>query len=222
MNKDFISKTRDFWADALKNNQLAYPSEFVVRFLAHCRTNSAYSRKAIDIGFGSGRHLGLLLREGYRTSGLEIIPEAISGAQDLYKDSPLLEDLFLADFRSQPLPAESFDVIICYGSCLMGERDLTLLHRLLRPGGRLLADFRSPFSWFSGLGKEISPDFYLLDDRAREYSGAYYYFPSEHSIRQQIQQAGFVCENFERYDWWKNNMSELHSWWITWLQKLPE
>ena len=220
MNQDFISKTRDFWTDALKKKQLSYPSESVVRFLANCRVSgNSPVRRAIDIGFGSGRHLGLLLREGYRTSGCELIQEAISAAKELYGSSPLLEELVEADFRTYPFAPESFDVILCVGSYLTGQDDLSSLSGLLRPGGRLFVDYRTPFSWFAGLGEELSADFYHLDERAGQYSGSFYYFPTEDSLMSQFHNSGLVCENFERFDWWKKNQSELHSWWIAWLMK---
>ena len=67
----------------LKDNQLLYPSEEVVRFLSYCNENllENHVKQALDIGFGSGRHLKLLMDYGYRTSGVELLKEAVESAK---------------------------------------------------------------------------------------------------------------------------------------------
>jgi hypothetical protein len=217
MESNLTDETRSFWSCVLKKDQLLYPSEFVVRFLARFGCQSDCKNKALDIGFGSGRHLKILLDKGYFTSGVELIPEAHAAASCVFSGSQGLDRLWVGDFRKLPLPEWTFDVIICLGSLIIRKEYLIRLYNLLRPGGGILLNYRTPFSWFAGLGKEISPSFFHLDERAREYTGSFYYFPSQEALTKQIKQAGFECENFERYDWRKKDATELHSWWVFWL-----
>jgi len=226
MDKNELNRTKSFWGGVLQRDRFAYPSEFVVRFLARARGGGNMTdKRALDVGFGSAHNLGLLLHEGYLTSGTEVLPEAITTARELYGNSPLLGELVLGDLADCSFEPESFDVIVCFGVpyCLKSKEalieDTTRLARWLRPGGRLMANFRTPFTWFAGMGRLLSEDFYELDARAGEYAGAYYYFPPEDSARHLLEGAGLEIENFERLDWWKNNMSDHHSWWITWSVK---
>ena len=63
----------------LKDNQLLYSSEEVIRFVSYFNEKSLDNnvKQALDIGFGSGRHLKLLMDYGYSTGGIRLLKEAV-------------------------------------------------------------------------------------------------------------------------------------------------
>lgn len=224
------AQTQDFSAKTLAQNKLSYPNEYVVRFLTN------FSRKqtidltcppeGLDIGFGSGQHLKLLMDFGFRASGVELVPEAGEWVQSQWKSSPLLGDIWIGDFRTAPLAPTQFDVIICWGVAFLRslpdiQTDLNYIHSLLKPGGQLCVNFRTPENWFYGLGQPITDSYFCLDERAGAYAGAYYTFVDEPTTRCLIETSGLELINLERWDWCKNNLQEQHSWWIVWAKR-PE
>ncbi len=220
------AQTQDFSARTLANHQLGYPNEYVVRFLADFSSNSALTSlplEGLDIGFGAGQHLRLLMDYGFRASGIELVPEAGDRARAQLA-CPLLGDVWIGDFRSVPLHSGQFDVIICWGVAFLRplpemQSDLAYIYSLLKPGGQLCVNFRTPDNWFYGLGQLITDSYFCLDERAGVYAGAYYTFVDEATTRHLIASAGFELVNLERWDWWKNNLRQQHSWWVVWAKR---
>ncbi|MGF1500151.1 MAG: class I SAM-dependent methyltransferase [Elainellaceae cyanobacterium] len=228
MKLDALNRqNQSFAARTLAAHQLQYPSEYVVRFLSSLKTAGDRPKSGLDIGFGSGQHLQLLMDYGYRASGIELVPEAGDRARSLFADHPLLGEIVIGDFRSTPFPPSSFDVIICWGVAFLRPlpeiaRDLEQIRTLLKPDGHLCINFRTQDNWFYGLGDRLDEEHFLLDERAGAYAGSHYTFLAEATTRQVMQTAGFAITNFERWDWWKNNMKEHHSWWIVWATDRDE
>ncbi|NEQ36720.1 MAG: class I SAM-dependent methyltransferase [Okeania sp. SIO3I5] len=212
-------KNKDFATKQLSKNILRYPDEHIVRFLSKIKTEEKVNLEGLDIGFGSGQHLKLLMDFGYRASGVEFVPEACDRVRQFYGDSQLFGDIFIGDFRNTNLPANKFDVVICWGVVFLRsleemQTDLKYIFELLRPGGQLCVNFRTKENWFYGLGTQLDEDYFLLDERADVYAGCHYTFVDESVVRNLITKAGFELENIELYNWWKNNMKEKHSWLI--------
>lgn len=218
-----VDYTRDFWGKELSRRALGYPSEFVVRFLAAGPRDES-PREGADIGFGSGHHLGLLMEFGYRAHGIDLLSSAIERAQKTYEGAPLLGNLEVGDLSKTAWRDESLDAIVCYGVIFLKpvpeiKADLAKLHALLKPGGRLLVNFRTPDNTIAGKGKHLGDGHYILDENAGSYAGSAYTFVDQSTARALVEEAGFKIENFERWDWWKNNLAECHSWWIVWASK---
>jgi SAM-dependent methyltransferase len=210
-----------FAAQELAKHQMHYPNEYVVRFLSSIQTDKIAPKEGLDIGFGSGQHLKLLMEFGFRASGVELVAEARNRVNHLYGANPLFGDIFIGDFRTAGLLKNKFDVIICWGVVFLRPleemyTDLKLIFNLLRPGGHICINFRTNENWFYGLGKHLGDEHFLLDKRAGAYAGAHYTFVDEMTVQKLIIEAGFELKNLERWDWWKNNMKEKHSWWIIW------
>lgn len=225
--KSITEQTRSFATHALQQHQLNYPNEHLARFLSRFFGGdqaSASPLQGLDIGYGSGQHLKLMMDYGLQAHGIELIPEAAEAVQTRLGTHPLLGKLWQGDFATLPLPREAYNAIICWGMVFLKPLDamlddLKLMATLLHKEGLLCLNFRTPDTWFYGLGQELFPQHYLLDERAREYAQAHYTFLNADQTRQLIQEAGFEILNFERYDWWKNNQQDRHSWWIVWAKK---
>ncbi|GAB1543059.1 hypothetical protein NUACC21_57330 [Scytonema sp. NUACC21] len=219
------AENKSFATKELKQHKLYYPNEYVVRFLSSLKTDKTALKEGLDIGFGSGQHLNLLMDFGYRASGVELVPEAGDLVRELYGENPLLGDIIIDDFRNVNFCKNKFDVIICWGTLFLYPLEeisniLKLIFNTLRPNGRICVNFRTKDNWFYGLGNQLENEHFFLDERAGAYAGSHYTFLDEKNVRELIHEAGFQLENLERWDWCKNNMKEKHSWWIVWGKRL--
>src|SRR5689334_8936461 len=101
MDNNMDKNNLEAYAGHLKRNVLLYPDERIVTFLAANYPDSAANsgKKALDIGFGSGRHLGLLLNYGFQAYGIDYNSEAIDVAKSILGEQPLLKELKVADIK---------------------------------------------------------------------------------------------------------------------------
>lgn len=217
---------RAAWGQEMRKHQLLYPDERVVAFVAtHYPDTTANSDcKALDIGFGSGRHVQLLLNYGFQVYGIDYAQEAVEIARSLWKDHPRLQELRVADLRERPYPDEFFDLVIAWGVSFLRPveemaKDFQVINALMKNGARLVVNFRTADNWFYGKGKPLGNGAFLLDESAGAYSGMCYTFLDFDQASNLLSQANFEIENSERLDLWKHNRSEHHSWWIFWLRK---
>ena len=211
----------------VRQHQLLYPDERVVVFLAAKFPDRAVNaeRRALDVGFGSGRHLRLLADYGFQTYGIDYSRDAVEITRACLGTLPLLRELKVADIREQPFPDGFFHVIISWGSIFLRTvkdmlDDLKILQRLLAPGGRLILNFRSKDSSIYGAGTAVEGrETFILDKSAGSYAEMLYSFLDHDQAAALMRQAGFEIENTERVDLWKNQCVERHSWWIFWALK---
>lgn len=212
------ASTRDGCAAALRQHQLLYPDEGVVRFLARRFPASAgnEARHALDIGFGSGRHMKLLMDYGFHTWGIDYTEEAVQIARAQFAGHPLLREVILGDFRQHQFPVR-FDVVVAWGLLFLTPPsqipgNLRGMARLLGEEGRIFLNFRTRENHLYGLGREIEPDCFLLDERAGPYQGICYTFMDRPEVEALAAQAGLEIASMEKTTLSKNNLAELHSW----------
>lgn len=108
--------------------------------------------KVLEIGFGYGRDLTLMLEEGHRIYGIEKASFGLSEATRQLQ--PYLDrgraHLMLGEFISAEVPQESFDAVYSHRVLhLLGENGLTqaFANRVagaLKPGGLLAVSARDP------------------------------------------------------------------------------
>jgi SAM-dependent methyltransferase len=125
-------------------HRLRYPSEHVVRFLAGLRPGG----NGLDVGCGMGRHLRLLEEQGFVAHGVDASLEAVAFCRDLAPVGGVCR----ASMTALPYPAGLFDVAVAYGvfyygSRWDGERAVSELWRVLRPGGSAFVCVRSDRDW---------------------------------------------------------------------------
>jgi SAM-dependent methyltransferase len=99
----------------------------------------------LDVPCGFGRHTLPLARAGYRTTGVDRSAALLAEARRRSGDGPGPE-LVAADYRALPLPDEAFDTAVNLFTSLgyLGDEEdvrvLAEIHRVLRPGGRLVIE----------------------------------------------------------------------------------
>ena len=103
----------------------------------------------LDVGCGTGRHAVPLAARGLQVTGVDLSPEMLARARDRAAAAGVRVELLEADARELP-PIGPFDagVCLCEGAfCLVADDAeplghdravLASIHRVLRPGGRLL------------------------------------------------------------------------------------
>lgn len=207
------------WLKALQKNQLRYPDVSVVRWLARIRPLLPEESSGFDMGFGSGQHLRLFMDYGIKAYGSELLDHAIDIGHEILQGHPLAGEILKGDIDDINLVASSFNVFLSWGCVFLKPYDemlqtLLSIEKALKPGGYSLFNFRTIDNWFYGLGSQIKPGHWILDERAGPYSGGKYTFMNEEEVRGLFANTSLDIENFERTDWWSKNMTEQHSWWI--------
>jgi 2-polyprenyl-3-methyl-5-hydroxy-6-metoxy-1,4-benzoquinol methylase len=214
------STTQNSTIRNLRQRVSMYPDDRLVAFLSRSfgKDVPCKNYKALDIGFGGGRHLKLLDNFGFETYGIEYVQPAIDTVLsniDHYNSKP---SLFKGDYRDFQFDTK-FDVIIAWGvlphsSFSSIENDLFSIKSLLNPRGSIFLNFRTKDNWFYALGKQVDHDTYVLDERAGVYQGYCYSFVNLNEIVSATGNVGLKITHIERVDLWKNDLKEQNSWLI--------
>jgi ubiquinone/menaquinone biosynthesis C-methylase UbiE len=134
------------WEEIFANGQHLnrWPFDVVVAFVFRHRPAKPRSETAIlEVGFGTGNNLWFAAAEGFEVAGVEGSPTAAEYARHRFADAGLEGRLCVGDFRRLPFEDERFDLAIDRAALsYVGESGcadaLREIHRVLRPGGKLL------------------------------------------------------------------------------------
>jgi SAM-dependent methyltransferase len=106
--------------------------------------------RLLDVGCGTGRHLVPLASAGVQATGVDLSPAMLRRARGRAEQAGVEVGLVEADARELPADLGPFDAVICLcegAFCLVDDvaepmaydrAILASLHRVLRPGGRLV------------------------------------------------------------------------------------
>jgi methionine biosynthesis protein MetW len=102
--------------------------------------------RCLDVGCGTGNSYAVeLQRRGASYVGVDISAEAVERAR-----AAGLDALVIADAAELPFAAESFDVVLCIEvleHLFTPDQAVKEIHRVLRPGGRLVASAPNVAYW---------------------------------------------------------------------------
>ncbi|WP_338652592.1 class I SAM-dependent methyltransferase [Lysinibacillus sp. Y5S-8] len=216
MNYDESNKKA--WGRVIRKNQMLYPNERVVSFFAKNfpDTQGNIAKNALDVGFGSGRHLSVMVDYGFNTYGIDYSEDCLDECKKILGSQVNLK---LESIEENTFETSSLDAVVLFGMMFLRQksdikRDLSIVYNLLRNNGKILINFRTEFDFLYGKGQEVGEGSFVLDETYPTYSGMLYTFFSKEEAQGLLEEAGFYIENVEREDFWKNNLSEQHSWWI--------
>jgi SAM-dependent methyltransferase len=127
----------------------------------------------LEIGFGPGRTLGLLVERGARATGVDVSEEMVRLARRRNSEQVRTGDLTLhhGDGVRLPIPDDSLDAVLSIHNLYFWpepEATIAEIARVLRPDGRLLLAFRGREH---PLPQRLDPDVYkdVTTDQCREW-----------------------------------------------------
>lgn len=89
--------------------------------------------RCLDVAMGRGRNALFLAGAGFEVEGLDRDPEAVAACQEIARSRGLSLKAQVADLESYSLPAERYDLIVCFYYL---QRDLIpQMCKALRPAG---------------------------------------------------------------------------------------
>ena len=219
--------SRASWQRNLDDYRMIWPDTEVVRFLGHTVPRSERSGwRVLDLGCGGGRHLACMAREGFEVHGLDYNTVALDQARRAVASEGQVPRLVLADVAEPPFGDQRFDVVLAWGVLFhtTSDRATTMLRhirRMLKPGGRMLANWRSDEDDMRHRGKLVDGRTYLMDEQAGPLglTGTLYTFSAQEDLEQSYDEADLHIDNLERRDLWIDDMSIRCSWWIVWASR---
>jgi len=219
VNKDVNNQNKEKSKQIFLSNQLIYPNERVVAFLARFYKNHSKNEtlKGLDVGCAHGRHIALLMDYGFQAYGVDYVEEACEFSRDLITHRGNSGEVYCGDFHGH-YDDEAYDVIIALGVVFLRQmdymkRDLLDLFRILKPGGRMFINFRTNEDVLFGKGERVDEYSFVLDERSKGYDGILYTFLSSEQASELLTGAGFSIEYVEKYELWGDNLASRHTWW---------
>ncbi len=215
------SDSTQTWVRELRRNVLLYPDNAVVALLSRAYPDRELpaASEALDIGFGSGRHVRLLLEFGFSAHGIELFEQAVVDARRSLGEYPGLGRLDVADVSDHPFPSGTLECVVSWGAAFFRPMDamlddLRVVHDMMRPGGKLIVNFRTPDNWFAELGERVDSTTIVADERAGPYAGATYTFLDLEAAAGLLHDAGFDVTETERLDLLAGPDLRQNSWWL--------
>jgi ubiquinone/menaquinone biosynthesis C-methylase UbiE len=149
-------------------------------------TGSASPGKVLDLGFGAGRHVLYLAREGFEVCGTDVSPRGLELTRESLRREGLQADLQLSDMTVVPYQDGYFDGVIStyvihHNTLDNIRRCVSEIHRVLVPGGRAVLIVQSKRGYRYGRGKELELDTFILDSGAD--AGVPHHFFDEAGLR---------------------------------------
>ena len=124
--------------------------------------------RVLDLGFGAGRHVVYLAREGFQVCGTDVSPRGLALTREWLRREGLDADLKISDMTVIPYPDEHFDglistYVIHHNTLDNIGRCVAEIYRVLVPGGRALLIVQSKRGYRYRCGQEVEPDTLILD-----------------------------------------------------------
>lgn len=206
-----------------------FPAEHVVRLV--CRAAPEPQRgalTALDVGCGNGRNSIALACLGFgRVIAVDPLESALAEARTSAAAAGLTIETLCATTDALPLADTSVDLAVAWGLLfqlggpVQTAAALAELGRVLRPEGRLIADWRADDDGLRDWAEaQLAPRTVRLRDGAPAgLGGLVYSFFDACDVERLHAEAGFVIEQFERREVRDVRAGSRHAWWQTCAQR---
>ncbi|MBI5344864.1 MAG: class I SAM-dependent methyltransferase [Deltaproteobacteria bacterium] len=135
--------------DAWYRTPLGEASDRLEKDLVFSMAGVKAGDKALDAGCGTGIYTTLLAQRGALATGTDNSEAMLSAARAKALREGLKIKFITADAAGLPFPDGHFDIVISVGMlCFIkeGDKALTEMHRVLKPGGRLVVGLLNRWS----------------------------------------------------------------------------
>ena len=141
------------------------PDELVVSFVTLLKNKNKKAR-VLDLGCGAGRNLIYTANQGFEAHGVEMSETGLNFTKERLRKRNLEAHILKGDMNLLPYIDSCFDVVMClftiYHQKLKGiQTTISEVHRVLRKGGVLVANFQSKRSHMYGKGVKVEKDTFI-------------------------------------------------------------
>ena len=201
---------------------LLYPNEYLTRYIY---ANKRDFNSILDFGCGDGRHLEMIARAGIKDIiGVDYNSTAIEVAKNrcqkysikLYQNNQNsnLKDLIQRD---------NLDCVVCWGITLTNAYYMTSeifkqFTKILKPNGKVIANWRAQDDSLYGDGKEIAKDTFVI--QRDSHKGLLYYIPNLDDIKEIYRGANLEIISIDSERFTIDNGKIINSWHIIEAKKI--
>ena len=210
------------WEQHISNSMLLYPNEYLTRYIY---ANKRDFNSILDFGCGDGRHLEMIARAGIKDIiGVDYNSTAIEVAKNrcqkysikLYQNNQNsnLKDLIQRD---------NLDCVVCWGITLTNAYYMTSeifkqFTKILKPDGKVIANWRAQDDSLYGDGKEIAKDTFVI--QRDSHKGLLYYIPNLDDIKEIYKSANLEIISIDSERFTTDNGKIINSWHIIEAKKI--
>ena len=210
------------WEQHISNSMLLYPNEYLTRYIY---ANKRDFNSILDFGCGDGRHLEMIARAGIKDIiGVDYNSTAIEVAKNrcqkysikLYQNNKNsnLKDLIQRD---------NLDCVVCWGITLTNAYYMTSeifkqFTKILKPNGKVIANWRAQDDSLYGDGKEIAKDTFVI--QRDSHKGLLYYIPNLDDIKEIYKSANLEIISIDSERFTIDNGKIINSWHIIEAKKI--
>jgi len=160
------------------------PDRIVVDLISILARRRAQS--VLDLGCGAGRHVMYLAESGFKTHGADLSDRGLKLTKKRLKSRKIDAEIIKCDMNSLPYIQSCFDAVVCvqtiYHQTLKGiQKTVSEIHRILKKGGLLLANFHSKRSSKYGKGIEVEENTFMQENGPEK--GVLHHFFDENELR---------------------------------------
>lgn len=183
MNKKF----KPGWNELYKKGFRArYPNEDVIRFIEKNFPEKENKKniKILDFGFGTGRHIIYLAKEGFDVYGVEIAESGIELTKKWLEQEELKATLKQIDNFKLPFPDEYFDAVIDCAAIQHNriteiEETISEMHRVLKKNGKVFSFCKAARDSLYGLGNRIEKYTFYYDNGTDTYTLIHFFITTK-------------------------------------------
>ena len=210
------------WEQHISNSMLLYPNEYLTRYIY---ANKRDFNSILDFGCGDGRYLEMIARAGIKDIiGVDYNSTAIEVAKNrcqkysikLYQNNQNsnLKDLIQRD---------NLDCVVCWGITLTNAYYMTSeifkqFTKILKPNGKVIANWRAQDDSLYGDGKEIAKDTFVI--QRDSHKGLLYYIPNLDDIKEIYRGANLEIISIDSERFTTDNGKIINSWHIIEAKKI--
>lgn len=210
------------WEQHISNSMLLYPNEYLTRYIY---ANRRDFNSILDFGCGDGRHLEMIARAGIKDIiGVDYNSTAIEVAKNrCQKYSIKLYQNNQNSNLKNLIQRDNLDCVVCWGITLTNAYYATSdifkqFTKILKPNGKVIANWRAQDDSLYGDGKEIAKDTFVIERDS--HKGLLYYIPNLDDIKEIYRGANLEIISIDSERFTTDNGKIINSWHIIEAKKI--